>query len=347
MAYGGGTWTEQNKPLPGSYINFVKASDLALNNNGRGVVAIPYALNKEAGAVIEITAQEFDTDATTILGFAKDTESAKPFREIFKHATKCIIYDLGENKTATQAVNALEPYEFNILAVYTETAADVSTYITAVETWRDAGIKRQAVVYNATAPDHEGVINVCTTVIKPTGSTIPDHALVAWVAGAEAGCAINASVSNMIYDGEYTVDTSITQTELVSARAAGKFVFHLVYGDARVFEDINSLTTFTTKSEELKYNQTIRVIDGIANDIAKTFNTKYIGQIPNNAAGRASFWADVEKYMRNLETLSAIEPFDSSTLTVERGESRKAIVVNMEVTCINALEQLYLTCVVN
>lgn len=347
MAYGGGTWTEQNKPLPGSYINFVKTSDVVTNNSGRGVVGIPYPLNKEAGAVIEITAAEFETDSTDALGFANNSDAALPFREIFRHATKCIIYDLGENKTAANAVAALEPYEFNVLAVYTSTAADVTTYITAVETWRDAGIKRQAVVYNATAPDHEGVINVCSTVVKPTGSSIPDHALVAWVAGVEAGCAINASVSNTIYDGEYEVITDLTQAELATARTSGKFVFHLVYGDVRVFEDINSLTTFTTKSEELRYNQTIRVIDGIANDIAKTFNTKYIGQIPNNAAGRASFWADVEKYMRNLETLSAIEPFDSSTLTVERGESRKAIVVNMEVTCINALEQLYMTVVVN
>lgn len=410
MAFGGGTWTAQNKQLPGAYINFVKASDFADNDSGRGVVAIPYALNKAPATVIEITASEFAMSCKTILGIEHDSFAAKPFREIFKHATKCIIYDLGTNGTASAAVTALEPYEFNILAVYTSTTADITTYITAVKAWRTAGIKRQAVVYNATTPDDEAIINVKTTVsdyenqffvgdgsttefvvtekpstvtavlVNGTTKTVttdytynstsgkvtftsapankadievrynnsPAHALVAWVSGSEAGCPVYASVANNIYDGEHTVVTNLTQSQLVTAMTSGEFVFHRVYGDVRVFEDINSLTTLTEeKGEEFKYNQTIRVIDAIANDIAKLFVTKYIGQIPNNASGRSSFWADVEKYMRNLETINAIEPFDSRTLTVERGESKRAIVVTLAITTIDTLSQLYMTVVVN
>lgn len=364
MALGGGVWTTQNKVLPGSYINFVNASKATATVGDRGIVAFPYALGKSAGSIIEITKAEFVKDPTAKLGAAVtfDSDTAKPLREIFAHATKVIIYDLGVStttKTATDAVNALEPYDFNVLCVYTSTSADVATYTTAVKTWRDAGKKCQGVVYGGEttgeetvlAPDHEGIINVVSTV---TDSGATGHELVAWVAGAEAGCKINESCTNMIYDGEYAVKCNHTQAQLencikkpTSGTGGGQFVFHLVYGDVRVLEDINSLTTTTAdKGDDFKYNQTIRVIDQIANDIAKIFNTKYLGKIPNNASGRVSLWGDIVAHHRQLETIQAIENFDANLVTVEQGDTKKAVVVNDVITVVNAMTQLYMTVVI-
>lgn len=341
---GGGVFITQNKVLPGAYINFVNASRATATLGERGVVAIPYALDKEAGTVITITASEFLKDAETILGITYDSDEAKPFREIFAHATECIIYDLGDEGTAADAIAALEPYNFNVLAVYSSTSADVTAYINAVKGWRDAGKKCQAVVYNGTTPNHEGVINVMTTVSDADADA---HALVAWVAGAEAGCAVNSSCTNMLYDGEYTVVTDKTQSQLETALTSGQFVFHLVYGDVRVLEDINSLTETTVdKGDDFKANQTIRVIDQIANDIARIFNTKYLGKIPNNASGRVSLWGDIVSHHRQLETIQAIENFDATLVTVKQGASKKSVVVNDVITPVNAMAQLYMTVVV-
>jgi hypothetical protein len=124
-------------------------------------------------------------------------------------------------------------------------------------------------------------------------------------------------------------------------------VFHLVYGDVRVLEDVNSLVTTTVdKGDDFKYNQTIRVIDQIANDIAKIFNTKYLGKIPNNASGRVSLWGDIVAHHRQLETIQAIENFDSSLVTVEQGATKRSVVVNDVVQVVNAMAQLYMTVVV-
>ena len=173
------------------------------------------------------------------------------------------------------------------------------------------------------------------------------YALVAWVAGAEAGCKINESCTNMLYDGEYTVKTDKTQSELENSITAGEVAFHLVYGDVRMLEDINSLTTTTNdKGEDFKSNQTIRVIDQIANDIAKLFNTKYLGRIPNNESGRVSLWADIVAHHKKLEAINAIENFDSSLLTVTKGENKKSVVVNDAITVTNAMAQLYMTVVI-
>ena len=363
MALGGGVWTTQNKVLPGSYINIVNASKATSTIGDRGIVAIPFALGKSAGSVIELTKDEFIKDSTTKLGstFTFSSDAAKPFREIFAHATKCIIYDLGSGesaKTASDAISALEPYDFNVLCVYTSTSGDITAYFNAVKNWRDGGKKCQAVVYggevsssSVLSPDHEGIINVVSTV-SDSGAT--GHELVAWVAGAEAGCAVNASCTNMIYDGEYTVKCDHTQAQLEaclkkpsSGTGGGRFVFHLVYGEVRVLEDINSLTTLTDdKGEDFMYNQTIRVIDQIANDIAKLFNTKYLGKIANNASGRISLWGDIVSHHRQLETIQAIENFDSSLVEVTQGNTKKSVVVNDVISVTNAMSQLYMTIVI-
>ena len=342
---GGGIYVTQNKTLPGSYMNFVNASAASSAVSDRGVVAIALPINKAAGTVIEVTSADFTHNCSEILGVAYDADEVAALREIFRHANKVYVYDLGEDGTVENAIKALEPYEFNILCAYTNQSSDASEYITAVKNWRDTvGKKCQVVVYNQNASDHEGVINVVSTVGNEGADA---HALVAWVAGAEAGCKINESCTNMLYDGEYTVVIDKNQEQLEACIKAGQVAFHLVYGDVRLLEDINSLTTVDAdKSEDFKSNQTIRVIDQIANDIAKLFNTKYLGRIPNNASGRISLWGDIVAHHKELEAMNAIEAFDSGLLTVEQGANKKSVVVNDAITVVNAMAQLYMTVVI-
>ena len=347
MALGGGIFVTQNKVLPGSYINVVSAASANATLGERGIVAIALPIGKAAGTVIEINRPEFVNECVNILGVEHNSDDVIALREIFCNANKVYVYDLGAESTytVTQAVNALEPYDFNILCAYTSASEDISTYISTIRTWReDVGKKCQVVVYNQSEVNYEGVINVVSTV---SDEGAPIHSLVAWVAGAEAGCAVNASCTNKIYDGEYTVVMNKTQYELEKSILDGELVFHNVYGDPRLLEDINSLTETTEdKGEDFKANQTIRVVDQIANDIAKLFNTKYLGKIPNNKSGRASLWGDIVAHHRQLEDLQAIEDFDSSLLTVEQGNNKKRVVVNDVVTPVNAMAQLYMTVVI-
>ena len=342
---GGGVFVTQNKVLPGAYINVVSASKTSATLGERGTVAIALALGKAVGTVIEITRAEFVKDSENILGHKYDSAEMKPLREIFANANKCYVYDMGEGAEVSDVIAAVEPYNFTILCAYTDEASEISQYITSVKSWRDdMGKKCQVVVYNATKPDHEGVINVVSTVSDEGADT---HALVAWVAGAEAGCAINASCTNMLYNGEYTVVADKTQTQLEQCLKEGQFVFHNVYGEVRVLEDINSMVSTTMdKGEDFKSNQTMRVIDQIANDIAKLFNTKYLGKIPNDKSGRVSLWADIVAHHRQLEEIRAIENFDSSLVTVEQGATKKSVVVTDTVTVTNAMAQLYMTVIV-
>ena len=339
---GGGIYVTQNKTLPGSYLNFVNASSASSTVSDRGVVAIALPLKKAANTVIEVTRAKFVNNCSELLGVSYDSDEVVALREIFRHANKVYVYDLGTDGTVENAVKALEAYDFNILCAYTDAP---EAYITAVKNWRDAmGKKCQVVVYNQSKPDCEGVINVVSTVSDDKAA---EYALVAWVAGAEAGCKINESCTNMLYDGEYHIVADKTQAELEDCINAGQIAFHLVYGDIRLLEDINSLTTVNEeKGEDFKYNQTIRVIDQIANDIAKLFNVKYLGKIPNDNYGRESLWADIVAHHKELEAVHAIEPFKTDSLTVEQGVSKKSVVINETITVVNAMAQLYMTVVI-
>ena len=241
-------------------------------------------------------------------------------------------------------LDKVESYSFNAIGVVTMEDSVKTLYENFCKRLRDEiGAKFQAVIYQK-ASDFEGVINLKNKVSDEGWS---EACLVYWVTGIAAGCAANKSNTNKPYDGEFAVDTNYTQVQLIDAIRAGEFVLHKVGSDVRVLEDINSLVTITdTKGDVFKDNQTIRVIDQIANDIAILFNTKYLGSVPNDAAGRISFWTDVVKHHQQMQDVRAIENFSDEDVVVEPGNSKKSIVVSDAVTPINAMTKLYMTTVI-
>ena len=115
----------------------------------------------------------------------------------------------------------------------------------------------------------------------------------------------------------------------------------------RVLNDQNSLVSLSVNKNKLfQQNQTIRVIDNIANEIATLFNTKYLGQIPNDEEGRTSLWADIVAHHQELERIRAIQDFEEDDVQISVGEERSAVVVNDAVTVVNVMAKLYMTCVV-
>ena len=165
-----------------------------------------------------------------------------------------------------------------------------------------------------------------------------------WVTGIQAGCEVNKSCQNKKYDGEFTIDTDYTQTELKQAVKNGEFVLHKVNADVRVLEDINTMvTTSDTCGDVFKDNQTIRVIDQLGNDDAVLFNTKYLGVVPNNASGRTSLWSDIVKIRSQLQDMGAIENFKDSDVTVAQGDTKKSVVITSSVEVVSAMGTLYMT----
>lgn len=236
----------------------------------------------------------------------------------------------------------VESYTYNIMGIPTTDETIKGLAVAFCKRLRDeVGAKFQVVLHNMAA-DYEGVINVANDVTAD--ANFDKSSIVYFIAGIEANCAINKTCLNKVYNGEFEVIVDYTQAQLEDAITEGKLILHKVGSDVRILEDINSLVTYSdTKNELFKENQTIRIVDQIANDIATLFNTKYLGNVPNDESGRISLWADIVKHHEQLQEIRAIENFSDEDVTVELGNTKKAVVIKDTVTIINAMSQLYMT----
>lgn len=235
-------------------------------------------------------------------------------------------------------------YYFNVLCCTSTDDTIKSLYIAYTKRMRDeVGAKFQCVVYNKAA-DYEGVINVKNAVSSGTGAAD----LVYWVSGIQAGCEVNESNLNKLYGGELDVSAEYTQSQLEAAIKAGEFVLHRVGKELRVLADINSLVSLTgTKGEVFQSNQTIRVCDQIANDIATLFNTYYLGKVQNDDMGRNSLRAEIVKLHESLQSIRAIQDFDEEDITVEQGEQKDSVYVTDAITVTYAMAKLYMVVTVS
>ena len=434
MALGGGSFTAQNKELPGTYINFVSASSANAGLSDRGIVTMPLELDWGVqNEVFEVSSEDFRKHSQKIFGYPYDHEKMKGLRDLFLNARTLYAYRLnseGEKarnlyaaaryagirgndlkiviqtnaddsslfdvitllgtvevdsqtvsgaaelvdndyvlfeKTAELAITVsmplnggengsvdgtayqtyadkIEGYTYHVMGIAATDETTKKLFVSFNKRMRDElGIKFQLIVYGYPQADYMGVISVKNKVKEDA-----EASLVYWVAGKEAGCEVNRSCQNSVYDGEFKINTAYTQNELKAAVKAGEFVFHNVNGSVRVLEDINTMVTTTdTQGAVFKDNQTVRVVDQLGNDIAVLFNTKYLGVVPNDAAGRISLWSDIVAYHRELEKIRAIEDFSEDDITVEQGEHKKSVVVSGSVAIVNAMGKLYMTVMVS
>jgi len=432
MALGGGTFTYQNKALPGSYINFVSTGSASASLSDRGFAAIALPLSWGAlGEIITVTSEEFCNNSVGLFGYDYSHSALAGLRDLFLYADTCYIYRLGAGgvkassalgtakyegirgndilvvvsaedegfcvktylagllrdsqvvagagelidndfvvfdtsavleitagtaftggsdgsySTADYQVflSKLEGYSFNTLGCLSTDDAVKRLFVSFTNRMRDdVGVKFQCVLYRYPEADCEGIISVHNCV----GGDEGDSSAVFWVTGVCAGCALNRSNTNRLYNGEFEVYADYTQAELEGFAKGGSFILHKVSGDVRVLEDINTFVSVTDeKSGDFSMNQTIRILDQIAADIASLFCGKYLGVIPNDNAGRISLWNDIVSHHQRLAAVRAIEDFSPDDITVSPGDSKTCVVVTDYITPVCAMSRLYMTVIVN
>lgn len=104
MALGGGSFTTQNKVLPGTYINFVSAAASTPELSERGIATMPLELDwGKEGSVFTVSSEEFQKNSLTLFGYAYEHEKMKGLRELFRGASTLHAYRL--NGGGTKAAN--------------------------------------------------------------------------------------------------------------------------------------------------------------------------------------------------------------------------------------------------
>lgn len=149
MAFGGGSYTDYNKFLPGTYTNYITIGQ-APDRYDRGVVAGGLILDWGPDSeVFEITSDEFQDRAVELTGHRADDDSNILIREVFRHAKKLVAYrlnskgcvkashesvgeaacagGLGNNITVTCYENVDNEGNYDVSTYYDGTLVDIQT----------------------------------------------------------------------------------------------------------------------------------------------------------------------------------------------------------------------------
>lgn len=342
-----GTWTDQDKILPGMYINFKTNAPLSTIVGDRGVVVLLQECSTgTAGEIYEITAQ--DASKWPEAAIAADKFLAG---EALKNAKTVKVYNLGTEHTAdtlTAALDALKTVDFDVLC-YPYPAATYSANQQAIKTWiesmvNDEGRYIQAVLADFAA-DSENIIDCAHAVRLSDGTELTNAQTTAWVAGVTAAAKVNQSNTGAQYDGAVDVVPRMTKTQMEAAVFAGKWIFKVDSAqNVTAVYDINSLTTYTEKKSKVyRKNRFMRLLAGISNDITTIFESQYEGKFNNIPEGRSAFKTILVGYFLELQSMSAVQDFSADDVTVEAGTDSDAVAVTVGVQSVDSIEKVYLS----
>lgn len=240
------------------------------------------------------------------------------------------------------ALNAFESQTFDVLACTADDAETVALYTAYTKRLNDdLGIKFQCVCKaQETGADSEYIIEVQNTCADDDRA----NALVYWVAGACAACALNTDLTGTIYDGEHDINVDYTQAQLRTFITGGKFAFHRTGDVVRVLKDINSLVTFTdNRQAPYSRNKTVRVVNYIATQDAALFNEHYIGVYANIDTARSKLRNDLVDIRTELATIGAIDGYTGDEMIISQGVDTASVVMTDSITVAATMEKLYIT----
>ncbi|WP_103661617.1 phage tail sheath family protein [Lactobacillus sp. HT06-2] len=214
----------------------------------------------------------------------------------------------------------------------------------------NVGIKVRAVVPNEQGAvyNYEGVSTVLNGYVLNDGTVITPNIATARFAGMSASATPDQALTYTQLDDAAEAKPKLNNDKTIEALDAGQIVFTTRAGNRVVIEqDINSLTKFTSiKPKDFSKNRIIRTLDEICTNTTQTFETSFLGKVSNNEAGRNVFKANRIGYLTGLQNQNMIRDFENSDLTLSQGDEKDAVLMELYVTPVDAMEKLYVNLIV-
>ena len=339
-----GIWNSENKVIPGAYINIRTNEALSINTSDRGTVLILQELSVGSDNDVYVRTKDEDTfDTTATLADKKLSDLA------FRNASKVLVlklktgHKLIDVKTSLDKVRTLK---FDTLVYpYDEGKDDIKEAIKnfVIDMRDNEGSKIGAVLANYSA-NHEAIINVVQSLVLNDDTTLNTTEVATFIAGLSAGANITKSNTGTILEFAKDVVPRLTKTGIEEAIRGGKLVFKVDNSEnVSIVYDINSLTSFTKeKGTIFSKNRVVRTLDSIANDIARVFESNYVGKLNNNADGRNILKSGLIEYFKALESLNAIEDFEAKDIEIKDGKSKDSVIIDLKIKPLDSVEKIYI-----
>lgn len=276
--------------MPEIFIAFETAAVSAITRSARGVLAVVLADDTEDGpreavyqSLAEVPEKLFSAENYRLLTLA------------FKAApNKVLVLRAGEDDGAVFA--ALDRLPFDWLAA---PALDDARVVSYIQSRRAKGRAVKAVVANANAPDCEGIVNLWAEELVLEDGAIGTRDYTVRVAGLLAALPLTRSAT---YASLAEVVSCAAVEDPDGAVDAGKLIVVPGRDGYRLGRAVNSLVTLTP--EKAAPFQKIKIVEGIdliRTDIAKAFESGYIGKVLNDYDNKLLLVTAINAYLKGLE----------------------------------------------
>ena len=213
----------------------------------------------------------------------------------------------------------------------------------------DNDIKVRGVIpYTADKVNYEGISTVANGVVLGDGTELDATVAAGFFAGASSSADAAKSLTYVEYPDAISAYPKFNNDRTIEALENGEIVFTTKRNETVVIEqDINSLTKVTAeKPVFFSKNRVVRTMDTIVTNTKRTFEDMFIGKITNSSTGRDLFKANRVSYLQSLADTNVISDFKEDDISVEAGNDRDSILVNLAVKPLDSMEKLYMTMVV-
>lgn len=258
----------------------------------------------------------------------------------------------GTNGTVSQEnytkfFELLKRKEWQCMAIQTSDQETLNPLILSFikECNDDLGKNVQAVCYDYSTADYEGIIKVDQGFVAGT-ETVSEEMFPLWVAGVTAGANVDESNTAAVVQDATDIIGYYDNNQIIEKLKAGWFVLSDRQDGAIVVEqDINSLHTFTPdKNKPFSKNRVIRTLGEISNQAALVFNMNYKGKVDNNDFGRNLYKSELINILDTLQDMGAVQNFGGAEdISVMQGTDIDAVVVEFTIQPVDAMEKLYMT----
>ncbi len=303
--------------LPEITVEFSSLAVSAIQRSQRGIAALILKDDtgefdsKEYRSTLDIDEDDW-TDAN--LDLIQKTFLGVPSKIIVER-----LATTAENYTA--ALTRLASKRWNYLAIPGIGSEDVATVATQVKTWRDTDKKTFKAVLPSNTGDHEGIINFATADIVVGETTYTVSQYTARIAGILAGLSLTRSATYYVLsEVESITESADPDTDI----DAGKFILINDGEKIKISRGVNSLTTVGEgQSDDWKKIKIIEGHDLVKEDIRRTFEDEYVGQVNNSYDNQVLFITAVNAYLKGLEG-DVLDPSADNRVSIDVEAQRAA-----------------------
>lgn len=255
----------------------------------------------------------------------------------------------GTNGTVATSVwsdfkTELEKQEFNVLT-YTGTDSGIAGDLIAwVNAQRQKNVMIQ-MVQSVVAANNPAIYHATIGGVTEAYTLTAAEAC-ATLAGLVAKQGVTGSLTHYRgITGWTDTNPHLTYEQQETRVLAGELLVVMLYGTPTVLYDINSLTSFTDEApKDFSKGLVMRTLDKFAQDVQKLLDTKVIGKIRNDTAGRGRVKAMIaqmatESYLNN----GYIEDFTADDVTVSTGTDRDAVTADVAVKVTDTVDKIQVT----